>query len=226
VRVQDIGRRFDYPPTPDIAGGVRQQIEGRRQRRVLPMRLRVGVALAIIAWLIVLTVPDLRATAFDWLRIGAVRIARDSPTPAPTPIETRFDPVYATTLAAAQPQVSFNIVWPADLGAPDEVFLYPGQIVILVWATDDGAPLSLHLLDSRQTVIKHYSDEATSTMVNGRAALWLIRPHLFEIPRPGADPIERIVESNVLIWDRDGVTYRLETDRTLEEARRIAEAVP
>jgi hypothetical protein len=34
------------------------------------------------------------------------------------------------------------------------------------------------------------------------------------------------VEHNVLLWKVDDITYRLETDLTLAEARRIAESVP
>jgi len=33
------------------------------------------------------------------------------------------------------------------------------------------------------------------------------------------------VTSPVLIWQQDGITYRLEGDLTLDEARRIAESL-
>jgi hypothetical protein len=35
----------------------------------------------------------------------------------------------------------------------------------------------------------------------------------------------RMIDGQVLIWEGDGITYRLETDLSLEEAIRIAESL-
>lgn len=224
VRVQELGQRFVFPPTPDIAGAVRQRL-GRRQGRLSPGWVQAGIALVIVVLVIVLAVPDLRAKAFDFLGIGAVRILRDEPDTHL--LDTGFDPAYETTLDDAQEQVNYPIrqpAYPPDLGSPDAVYLYPNDMVILVWA--DGSLLSLTLIDSRQMVFKHYSDQETMTTVNGHEAMWLIKPHVIEAPRMDAPHIERLVEHNVLVWKVGDITYRLETDLTLAEARRIAESVP
>jgi hypothetical protein len=224
VRVQELGQRFGFPPTPDITGAVRQRL-GRRQGRLSPNWVRAGIALVIVVLVIVLAVPDLRAKAFDFFGIGAVRILRDEPDTSS--LDTGFDPTYQTTLDDAQQQVNYPIrqpAYPPDLGSPDAVYLYPNDMVILVWA--DGLPLSLTLIDSRQMVYKHYADQEIVTTVNGHEALWLVKPHVIEAPRTDAPHIERLVEHNVLLWKVDDITYRLETDLTLDEARRIAESVP
>jgi hypothetical protein len=37
--------------------------------------------------------------------------------------------------------------------------------------------------------------------------------------------IRRLIDGHVLIWEEDGITYRLETGVTLEEAVKIAESL-
>jgi hypothetical protein len=171
VRVQELGQRFGFPPTPDIAGAVRQRLS-RRQGRLSPLWVRAGIALVIVVLVIVLAVPDLRAKAFDFPGIGAVRILRDEPDTHL--LDTGFDPAYETTLDDAQEQVNYPIrqpAYPPDLGSPDAVYLYPNDMVILVWAGD--SQLSLTLIDSREMVFKHYADQEIVTTVNGHEAMWL-----------------------------------------------------
>ncbi len=228
VRVQDIGRRLEYPPTPPLAGAVRQRLE-RNRPRLSPALIRAGVVALIAVVLIILAVPDWRAKAFDFLGIGAVQIVRDEPAPVSTPLDTGFDPAYATTLDAVREEVGFTIplpAYPPDLGSPDAAYLYPNGIVILVWADADGSQLSLHLIRSTEVVRKHYGEQEIETTVHGQRALWLIVPHIFEVPRPGADPIERLVKGNVLLWEMGGITYRIETMLPMDEAVKIAELIP
>jgi hypothetical protein len=37
--------------------------------------------------------------------------------------------------------------------------------------------------------------------------------------------MRRLVEGNVLVWEQDGLTYRLETKLSLSEAVKIAESL-
>ena len=37
--------------------------------------------------------------------------------------------------------------------------------------------------------------------------------------------LRRLVEGNVLLWEQDGVTYRLETELPLDEAIKVAESL-
>jgi hypothetical protein len=63
-----------------------------------------------------------------------------------------------------------------------------------------------------------------ATRVNGREALWLVGAHSLLL-RNGETAYRTLVTGNVLLWTEGGFTYRLETDRTLEEAVRIAESL-
>ena len=71
------------------------------------------------------------------------------------------------------------------------------------------------------------------TQVNKRRAVWLSgEPHILVTLDSSGRPIvgtERPVNANTLIWDSadgvNGITYRLETTLSLEEAIRFAESL-
>ncbi len=246
-RVQDMARAFRYPPTPDITITVRSSI-----RRPSPYRrLAWAAAVTLLVMSALLAVPEVRAAVLEALRIGGITIFLSEPTVTPTftppPTETgtalrptptpRFDPTPVisvldlpgeTTLETARSEVRFEIPLPAGLGEPDRVFLQEigGGVVTLVWLNANGeAELALQLLDERTVGSKYEPYDYRPTRVNGRMAYWLTGEHLLAFyVGPGSDFL-RTVESNVLIWEVDNVTYRLETDTTLEEAVRIAESL-
>lgn len=224
MRLQEIGQQFVYPPTPEIAQAVRRRLD--RRHRWGPRLVRAGIAAALVALITTLAVPDLRAAAFDLLGIGAVRLVRDVPPPAGI-VETGFDPAYETTLDEARRQVDFTVRLLPDLGEPDRVYLYPQDQVVLVWQ-DVPAPgdlLSLHEIGAEGVNFKYYADREQMTTVNGGPAIWLVSPHVISIPRPQTGPLERYVEGNVLAWEADGLTFRIETRLALDDARALAESL-
>ncbi len=240
-KVQEIAGRVAYPATPDIAGAVRDRI-GPRSRRLLITRLAPPVLILLLVVLIVLLlVPDLRARAFDWLHIGAVRIINEpppaSPTPFPdllqgynvTPIASILDWDNEISLTEAQARVDFPIPTVPSLGAPDAVFYYELEepMIILVWERPGQTPISLHLIGSHNRVFKYEAEVETETEVNGRRAVWLTGPHQYEImPLEGEDAvIQRYIQGSVLLWEAARVTYRLEGDLTLDEAHALAESL-
>lgn len=238
--VKSLVARFEFPPTPDIADVVRARIAPNdARRRVMLTQLAKPIAvLLVVALVITLLVPDLRARAFGWLKIGAIWITDDAPstthTPVPSGLEFDVTPIwsildwdYKITRAEAQARVDFPLPVVPDLGEPDAVFFYEldEPVVILVWKQLDQLPISLHLIGSENRVFKYSAEEQHPVTVNGRNGLWLVSPHLFEImPRDGGI-MQRFVNGSVLIWEFDGVTYRLEGDLTLDEALRLAESL-
>lgn len=125
--------------------------------------------------------------------------------------------------------------YPAGLGPPDRVYLQDldGNAAILVWLDPEDRSrvrLGLHLLTSpafgRKTDVP--PENARETSVGGRRALWIDAPHLLEVYNARGDrdiALRRLVDGNVLIWEQDGVTYRLETELPLDEAVRVAESL-
>jgi hypothetical protein len=117
-----------------------------------------------------------------------------------------------------------------DLGEPDLVFLQNqnGDVVILVWLDPDEPErvrLSLHLLGPHTWGVEKFQPQAVAeTSVNGQSAVWTTGPYPL-IFRNGDLDSRRLLEGHVLIWSDSLITYRLETDLSLDEAVHIAESI-
>lgn len=249
AQIRHAARQFAYPPTPDIAGKVRERLNRRRQLAPTLMRFAVTAILVLLALGGLLAVPQVRATVLEILRLGAVTIFVGEP--SPTPMASQPSPTARatddgilnsvldldgeTTFEAAEAQLGQSIplpTYPAELGLPDRVFVQDlgMPMVSLVWVAPDDPDqvlLSLHVIDSRASALKYEPQVVVTTRVNGQRALWLEAPHMFAYygyDDPDA-PLIRTVEGNVLLWDRGQYTYRLELRGTMEEAIRIAESL-
>ena len=237
-RLQSLARDFRYPPTPDLAVSFARRLAGARPRRIRRGFAWAAAALAL-GLAIAFSVPTVRAGLLDFFQIGAVRVLPTAPptgpaggpataTPAPE-IPGLFDLAGETTLAAARAATGFRILlpaYPAGLGDPDRVYLQSdGPMVILVWLKPDDERqimLSLHeIAPGAMTLFKSQPRVIQETQVNGEYALWTEGPHLL-VTRNGDHDFRRLVQGNTLIWTADGITYRLETSLTLEEALKIA----
>jgi len=238
-QLQSAARAFDYPETPDIVRGLKRRWTTRPVRRPGLPRLAwaAAVLLAVIAGLF--AVPQVRARVLDWIRLGAVRIFLVEPTPAPTvrptpvQIASLLNLAGETTLEEAEKTAGFDLRLPAeppDLGRPDRVYLQDlgGPAVVLVWVDEnrpDQVRLSLFELGPGTSGIDKIQPKVIQeTQVNDARALWTEGPHFLQL-RNGEMDLRSLVAGNTLIWVADGVTYRLETDQSMEEAVRIAESV-
>lgn len=237
--VEHTVKHFPYPPTPDLVAKRLSRQQRRFQRHSLDLRRAAGALAALIIVLAgLLTVPEIRAQVAAWLRIGAVEIVITTATPparfAPgsqlPPSVLRFPG--ATTLEDAQAHAGYPIPLPTTLGAPDRVYLIQAArpIVVLVWLDEHGAvDVSLHLLPLGTYSIKMTDAEVEETEVNGEWAVWIAEPHWYLLRTGSGDDDEksRQVMMHTLIWETpDQMTYRLETNRSLDETRSIAESIP
>jgi hypothetical protein len=159
---------------------------------------------------------------------------------SPTPIASLLDLAGETPLDDARAQVDFAIrlpAYPTDLGPPERVFVQnlDGTALILVWLDPqrpEGVRLSLHMLTAPTMVEKSFASKGglmilEETTVNGQRALWVRGEHYFQLSRAGGAEyaLRRLVEGDVLIWTAGDLTYRLESDLTLEEAVQVAESL-
>jgi hypothetical protein len=247
-RLLAIARRATYPPTPPLWAGVRDRLltarSGMRQRR-----LTWAQGLAVLVVLLVgtmLTVPEARAALVRILQVGVVRVLAPSGTSTPTvaPAATAapsptaevllppFDLSGRRTWDQLRGAVDFELrlpSYPEDLGAPDLAFLQDidGPMVILVWrlpGDPSRARLAMHILGPGTFGGKAEPRILAATEVHGRPALWTEGPHSL-ILRSGDYVLHQLVTGNVLIWEEDDLTYRLETALSMEEAVRIAESL-
>jgi hypothetical protein len=155
------------------------------------------------------------------------------------------------TLAEAQKVVNYPILlpsYPPNLGGPDRVFVQDvdGNMVVLVWIDPqqpDQVLMSLHFIPTGSWAIdKEKPTSVQETTVNGQRAVWAVGPYPVRYSNGDYDFI-RLINGHVLIWADNktlapgahlprtqvpgsaGVTYRLETNLSLEEAIKIAESL-
>lgn len=140
-------------------------------------------------------------------------------------------PATPVSLAAAREMVGERLrrpAYPEEIGAPDGVYVdrreRPG-VVVFVWekAGRPGVRLSLYQIYGTNFGMKA-ARQVAETTVNGRRALWIEGPHMFQQADGSLQPWQ-FVSGPVLLWTEGAVTYRLEGATSLDEAVRIAESL-
>jgi len=138
-----------------------------------------------------------------------------------------------TTLDEAQSELNFPILlpsYPPNLGAPNRVFLqdFEGPAVLLVWM-DPQQPerirMNLLILSPGTFAQKGAPKFIKETLVNGQHAIWTEGRHFLHLGGSMYQEVTLVVEGNILVWEQDGLTYRLETNLSLEEAVKMAESL-
>jgi hypothetical protein len=226
---------FTYPPTPDIAGSVRARLlPPRPETRVNRRRLAVAVAVLVLSLLVVTAVPATRAALFRILHIGAVQInLLEEPLPAAGDALSLFsipDLGRQTSIEEAAQVISLpEPVFPPELGRADAIyiqdFLDQIPVVSFFWqAAPERPQLLITLIAVPQMGMKWAAGEQfTPVDVSGQPGAWIEGPHLFDLGAARYDPAARAA-TNVLLWSRNDITYRLEGDLSQDEALRIAES--
>jgi hypothetical protein len=98
------------------------------------------------------------------------------------------------------------LIW-TDQQTPEKIVLALFEIGQGSWAGKKGAPVSFE-----------------TTKVGDLDAIWAEGPYPL-ILEDGEIEFRHIVAGNALIWAEDGITFRIESDLSLEEARKIAESL-
>jgi len=138
-----------------------------------------------------------------------------------------------TKLANTQETAPYPILlptYPADLGLPDHVYVQDveGMMTVLVWVDPqqpEGVTMSLHFIPTGHWAINKMGPTVLQeTEVNGQRAIWAEGPYPLFM-RNGNVEFVRLIEGHVLIWGDGNLTYRLETDLSLEEAVKTAESL-
>jgi hypothetical protein len=233
-------RRFEYPRTPDLVSSLRHPIATRR----MSFAWRYAVIALLITFAALLAVPEVRAAVLEFLRIGAVQIevpAADE-TPSAVPTQDLIDDLSQqiavsdlsgeTTLEQARESVNFMVplpAYPASLDDPDHVFLQSIEegrnFVIVVWmdSQEPRVDLALYVIGPGITLTKGPVDELLATSVNGQPAAYVRGAHYLQTLDPPDYGV--LVSAPALIWEADGITYRIEADLPVEELVRIAESL-
>ena len=242
-RLVDLGRAIAFPVTPTLA-----ELVGERLRQA-PRGFRLGfgrpvsraAALALAATL--LLVGIVAALGFG---LGGLRLVFG---PAPSPLPSMAvgpglgEP---TTLAEARATVTFALRVPGlpGLGDPDLVYLAEppaGGAVTLLYREREGYPadpatnIGLIVTEFRADIgpeifekLLNSGVQVTAARVSGTDGWWIAGGTHFFFYR---DAQGRVVDTTLrlagdtLIWEEQGVTYRVEGAPSLEDAIRVAESL-
>jgi hypothetical protein len=211
-----LAAQVELPAERDLWPGVRERLGTRRP---IPwLRIAVAVAAALVAAVaIAFAVPPARSAILRFLGLEGVTVVRVDKLPpvAPSTIVVGTK----TSLRNAAAHVHFQPLLP-DVGRPDRVYLdYSNQAVLLFY----GSPLRLRIEETRLRVFQKL---VTSTQpidrvsVDGNPGIWIPDAHLFDDffgqPR---------LSGSALLWERDGITIRLEGRLSKAQALAIARSI-
>jgi len=250
--LRELGPRYPYPPTPNLAIAVRQRIVAQPAapvRRLAlwrdPRRLAlVAAVLLVLASAAALINPTTRDAIAHFFHVPGVIVNRvPSPFPSLSP-GTTLDLGQRTSMADAQSAMSFKIAVPAELGAPDAIYVaggIPGGEVELAYTPRPGIPLvrqtglGVLITEFRGDLIPGFITKVVEpgttleeTSVDGDPGWWIAgEPHMVIVQVAGQGQPETLrMAANTLIWEHGGVTYRIESALSKAEAFQIAAGLP
>lgn len=236
----ELSEHLDWPTGIDLAPTVLERIRARPVRRARRWLAPVLVAVAIAVLL--LTPPGKEAVAW-LLRVAGIGIEfGEVTTPVTAPATLTVGD--AVTLTEAQDAVDFPVLVPSTLPAPDSVQLASwggGRQVVLAWAASDRLPdvldtgTGLLFFQFRASVdeqlLTKYATESTRVEVvevrGSRGYFLSDAPHIVMFEDPDRTIFEDSVRlaANVLIWEEDGITYRIESSLGLADTVAVAQSL-
>ncbi len=223
--LRDLGRRLDVPPTPDVTTAVLNRLDSAAPpaRRRVPRLVTAAIAALLALATAMVVSPAVRAAVFDLLRIGGVDIHQNEPAPPPGETPPLGDRV--VSLADARTAVDFALRLPTGLGEPDAVRVTDDRVVTMSFGDirvdqfDGGLDPMFEKFAMAEDIHR--------VSVGDRPGIWVDRPHIvIYIDEDGITREESArLAASTLIWEDDGVTYRVEGDLTQPEALAIAESM-
>lgn len=234
-----LGRDVAVPPAPDLTEDVRRRVEeaGGRPRglgtRPAPARRtawQAAVTIVAVLLAVLVATPQGRAVITHVLRFSGIEVS-DPPTPSASPRPGGSLPGRERmSLRQARGRVTFPILVPARLGAPDAVVVGDrGRVVTLAYHHTAYGEVRLDEFDGHVDRVYFeklaYEDTVSATTVGGRRALWIRGPHeISYVTRHGDTDTAsaRLTHGNTLIWNTGRAAVRIEGAFGERRARSIA----
>lgn len=240
-RLAELAGDIDWPGA-DVAGGVQQRILAQPSTAPRPSVGWKAAVAALAAFVVMLAVPAGRQAIADLLGVAGIEITSTDQTPGTDSI--RLDLGESVSQQEAAERTSFPLTLPAlaEIGRPDTIYVQDGPPIV-VHATWDGPGLPeiagtgigllLTQFESRteQTVFSKELSDSTSvevTAVGDEPAQWIEgAPHQLTYRTVDGTQTREVsrLAANVLFWERNGITYRLESGLDLQPTLRIAQAL-
>jgi len=238
VALRDLSADIEWPTPVDFASRLRLERTAARTR--VPRVAWLAGAIAVI--LALLFVPPVRQAVANLLEVAGINVEFGDAPDLPPP--TRLAPGDPVDMESAARAVDFPILTPSIIEPPTAIHLLQWELgtqVFLAWEASDRLPevgesstgllLTEFRADLDQAFFSKVVEGGTTVdrvVVNGVPAYWLAgAPHVFMFEAGPSDHVEdeSRLTGNVLIWERDGITYRLESGLNLDESLEIAESL-
>jgi hypothetical protein len=247
----ETGRSIDWPDEVDLVARVSERIRAGAKPRTmwLPRIAFAAATIVVLGMALLVFSPATRTAIADFLGIGGVRVSF-GPSPS-VDIGSGFDfGERFADVAEAEQAAGFDVLGPThpDLGAPDEVWVDEdtpaGALVALIYGPRanisplPGEEAAVVFTQSRAPLagdefyfskIAPAGTQVTKVRIGEVEGYWLEdEAHFFYYEIPGTGIVEESVRvvGNVLIWEQDGFTFRLEVgDQRLTKALQIADTV-
>nr|WP_311132211.1 hypothetical protein [Nonomuraea gerenzanensis] len=191
-------------------------------------RTRWAIVAAVVIAVITVTAatPQGRAAVTQILRFAGIEIELSETTPPPVTTTADLPGEHQVSPSTLPGEARFPTRTPSALGEPQRVTVADdGRVVSMFW------PGGIRLDQFDGTVspffFKKLGPPAPQyTQVNGREAWWIPGEHpLGYIPRQDGTQVPLRQAAATLIWQQDGLNYRLEGAGTMAEAVRIASSI-
>ena len=243
--LRSLGHELHWPPANDLVARVQHRLTASpQQRRSLAWRPVLVAGLVIVALTLGFS-PGAREAVARLLGVMGIRIE--------TEVETSVPPTFnlgiGTHVNAAEVEslVDYAVLTPelSEFGSPDAFYYNDKRLggqITLVWdpqpnlpeAADSGVGMLISSfrgsLDS-STYAKELNASRNLLLgveVRGRPGFWIEgEPHVFLFENAdGVVEFESIrLAGNVLLWEENGVTIRIESALSMEDALRVAESL-
>jgi hypothetical protein len=235
-RLSALGAALEIPPAPDLVPAVLAQLPARRRRRRSARRtLAVALAATLLVAGAAMAAPPTRHLVLRILGLRGVQIERVPRLPAlptgtgsrTTGPELKLGLGRPLLLADARHAVTFTVLVPP--GSPTAYLAHDvpgGRISFLVGRAlitefrGTATPFIFKVLGPRAKL--------TDVRVDGGPGVFLSRaPHevLFQTPNGQVETDRIRLAGNVLLFDRRGLTVRIEGAPTLAQALALARSL-
>ena len=224
--LRSLGARLDVPDPPEVTEKVLARLDEPAPHPHLRRLITVAVAAVVALATAMVVSPAVRAAVFDFLRIGGVEIHENLPAPVVPSLDPPLPGEHDVTLAEARDAVDFPLRVPDGLGPPGAVRLIDGNRVVTMAFGSVRVDQFDGGLDPMFTKFTMAEDVHRVT-VGGVPGIWVDRPHLvLYTDRDGNQRDESArLAAGTLIWEKDGITYRVEGDFPQRRAIEIAESM-
>jgi hypothetical protein len=221
-----VGRELDLPETPALAPRVRARIERRSRTR---FALALGVAVAVVAVGIAFAVTPARSAILRFLHLGAATVERVETLPHAQQRALVAGLGPARSREAAERVAAIPMVLPPfSRGAPTRYYARPG-LIATTFRSHGKVVLLAELSGQQLGFAKKFTSPATQVQpaeVSGAySGLWLSGgPHVivWAAPRGAVTQLVTRLAGNVLVWQTQSRTYRLEGGLSREAALALA----